>query len=615
MTNWQLVTSPVKRTRLRLNLLNEAQWEEQSLEGYIIDMSLSVTSKSDIRRTSTVTLYIDEDGSTLMNNLWLNKTVSMYLGIYDKSGTNSGIDENGYVWFLLGWFMISNNGYQWQAQTRQLSVSLVDMMADLTAERGSQIGYAVELTQGSSMKDAYTGTINRYSRFRSGYHDEGHQWDEDGIDINDLDGMTIPYDLEINSGSYPVDVLHALLDLYPYYEMFYTKNGVFTVRKIPTTYGNPALTAEQMRQIIISESGDILFSDIKNVTEIWGKSLTASYMASAVTRRIQDDNLIYNLYFSQSFHEIPKDGNMYSILENNAKYGFTVPKLSNENDDENSEEVSEETSTRNVQIEIDANDVSGAEPVIHKILLPLYNQAGDGTLTQVTTGEILAGRVYVIRYVEVSVEPEEETETETEEDPTPAPTIERYFVLQGLAAIHAMCFEYNTMPSAQEVERLKRFYNCEDIRFFVNQYDTGEGIYAAMVTNNDVKFIDKTKEGGNPISPFAVDYQAEHGALGNGEIVQVLQGGDYSDIYTSELALERATYENWKKTRLNDTIQLEALFVPWLEVNTKIEYTSLLTGETHEYLIQEIKANLQTFTMDLTLQKFYPFYPWEGGNA
>lgn len=586
MTNWQLVTSPVKRTRLRLNLLNEAQWEEQSLEGYIIDMSLSVTSKSDIRRTSTVTLYIDEDGSTLMNNLWLNKTVSMYLGIYDKSGTNSNIDENGYVWFLLGWFMISNNGYQWQAQTRQLSVSLVDMMADLTAERGSQIGYAIELTQGSSMKDAYTGTINRYSRFRSGYHDEGHQWDEDGIDINDLDGMTIPYDLEINSGSYPVDVLHALLDLYPYYEMFYTKNGVFTVRKIPTTYGNPALTAEQMRQIIISESGDILFSDIKNVTEIWGKSLTASYMASTVSHAAAGDN-IYKLYFSESFHEIPKDGTMYSILENNAKYGFTA----------------DEKSTGNVQIEIDAYDVSGAEPVLHQIVLPLYNQAGDGTLTQVGENEILADRVYVIRYVEVSTEVEGET------------SIERYFVLQGLAAIHAMCFEYNTMPSAQEVERLKRFYNCEDIRFFVNQYDTGEGIYAAMVTNDDVKFIDKTKEGGNPISPFAVDYQAEHGALGNGEIVQVLQGGDYSDIYTSELALERATYENWKKTRLNDTIQLEALFVPWLEVNTKIEYTSLLTGETHEYLIQEIKANLQTFTMDLTLQKFYPFYPWEGGNA
>ena len=585
MTNWELVTSPVKRTRLRLSLLNEAQWTEQTLEGYIIDMSLSVSNNSDIRRTANVTLYLDNEGSSLMNSLWLNKTVTMHLGIYDPTGTNSSIDpQTGYVWFLLGWFMISNNGYQWQAQTRQLSVSLVDLMADLTSERGSQIGYMTEIPAGSSMKDAYVTTVNRYSRFRSGYHDSSAWNDQSGISINDLDGMIVPYDLETNSGSYPIDVLHSLLDLYAYYEMFYSKTGVFTVRKVPTTYGNVALTAERMRQIVITESGDIQFSDIKNVTEIWGKSLTASYMTEEKSSHTTAGDNIYRLWFSESFHEIPKDGTPYSILENNAKYGFTA----------------DETSTGSVQIEITAIDVSGESPVTHDLLFPLYNQAGDGTLTQVGSNEILAGRVYVIRYVEISEEGDEGEE----------PTITRYFVLQGLANIHAMCFEYNTMPSASKIAHLKAFYNCEDIRFFINQYDTGDGIYAAKVTNDEVDIVPNSK-GGNPISPFAVDYQSEGGALGNGEIVQVLSGGDYSDIYTTELALERATYENWKKTRLNDTIQLETLYVPWLDVNDKVAYTSLLTGETHEYLVQEIKANLQSFTMDLTLQKFYPYYPWE----
>lgn len=110
----------------------------------------------------------------------------------------------------------------------------------------------------------------------------------------------------------------------------------------------------------------------------------------------------------------------------------------------------------------------------------------------------------------------------------------------------------------------------------------------------------------NPDSPFYI-----HKDLG--EIPQVLSGGDYENIYSSELAQQRADYENWKKTRLNDGIALNLLIIPWLDVNQKIEYTFLnrnLVKETAQYIIKKIDMSLSAGTMSVSAIKFYPLYPF-----
>ena len=106
----------------------------------------------------------------------------------------------------------------------------------------------------------------------------------------------------------------------------------------------------------------------------------------------------------------------------------------------------------------------------------------------------------------------------------------------------------------------------------------------------------------NPDSPYTVDKI--------GEIRQVLTGGEYDDITTSQLALERASYENWKKTRLNDGVTLTAVLIPFMEVNKKIEYTSPRTGEKRAYLVKQITMDFASSTMTLELSRFYPYYPW-----
>lgn len=52
------------------------------------------------------------------------------------------------------------------------------------------------------------------------------------------------------------------------------------------------------------------------------------------------------------------------------------------------------------------------------------------------------------------------------------------------------------------------------------------------------------------------------------------------------------------------------IYVPWLDVNQKVCYRSIVNGETNEYLVHSIRANTENFTMSVTMIRFYPFYPW-----
>ena len=69
----------------------------------------------------------------------------------------------------------------------------------------------------------------------------------------------------------------------------------------------------------------------------------------------------------------------------------------------------------------------------------------------------------------------------------------------------------------------------------------------------------------NPDSPFYVN-----GSIGR--IRHVLYGGEYENITSDKLALERAKYELWKSTRLQDSITLTSIPNPWLDVNVLISH-------------------------------------------
>ena len=69
----------------------------------------------------------------------------------------------------------------------------------------------------------------------------------------------------------------------------------------------------------------------------------------------------------------------------------------------------------------------------------------------------------------------------------------------------------------------------------------------------------------------------------NGTVVKLelfLSGGDYDNIYTSDLAQQRAEYELYLRCRLLDNITIQCVPIYWAQVNWLIEITLPSSGET-----------------------------------
>ena len=109
----------------------------------------------------------------------------------------------------------------------------------------------------------------------------------------------------------------------------------------------------------------------------------------------------------------------------------------------------------------------------------------------------------------------------------------------------------------------------------------------------------------NPDSPFYVN-----GSIGR--IRHVLYGGEYENITSDKLALERAKYELWKSTRLQDSITLTSIPNPWLDVNVLISHA--IRGKSQENAAQYIIKSISTDygiegTQRINAITYYPLYP------
>ena len=94
-----------------------------------------------------------------------------------------------------------------------------------------------------------------------------------------------------------------------------------------------------------------------------------------------------------------------------------------------------------------------------------------------------------------------------------------------------------------------------------------------------------------------------------GPRLQVLSGGEFENIATDALALENASYQTWLKSRLNETISLELIDIPFLTVNTKVEYIPLHSSIPEYYIIKSIQESFMQGTMTMELMRFYRLYP------
>lgn len=103
-----------------------------------------------------------------------------------------------------------------------------------------------------------------------------------------------------------------------------------------------------------------------------------------------------------------------------------------------------------------------------------------------------------------------------------------------------------------------------------------------------------------PDSPFTVQRL--------GEILDVKTGGEYENITSNALAVNRAHYENWKNCRLTDSITITTLLCPFLDVNTKVSYKPHNSVNVNQYIIKSISHDFGSGTSSISMYRFYPLY-------
>ena len=530
----------------KLELLDEYLNVISEITGDTADVSFNIDATTDIRRTATLTMVVTDE-SWMTENFeigWINKLIRFSIGLrYDRDDASAIVDESRadfvvidepasiWKWYPIGTMLLTSDAFRFDTATQELQISLVDLIAYGTAERGSQIGTGVKYRYETPIKELLEATIARWYPYK----------ETEIMEFPDV----LPYDIEWGIGSYPYDILRTLLNLFPWYEQYYDTEGVYHARTLPMHVDEPcAMTHADLDDLIIAEHRSFDFSNIKNTTEIYGKSISSNYVASNCT--LSGDT--YTLSFLLEME----------TLENNKKYCFT-PHVD---------------SPASPKIHIDLTDPEAQETA------DLVGSNGNA----LEAGALMAEYAYVVRCLDVPVEvPIENPEPD---GPTTQTVLRKKFFLMGQQQIHVIVREMNEQPTQLVIEQDKHDNDCADIKYVINP----DSPYACDRYNSSA------------VAPARMSIQ-------KGQIRQVLYDGDYASIYTTQLAYQRGEYENYLKCRMNTDTELTTVLIPFLDVNQKIEYTSPITGEQHQYIIKSINMDIKAFTMTMKLARFYNWLP------
>ena len=501
-----------KRTLyVKAELLNRENFKTvEMVEGEMISDDYSFDADSDIRKTYKTTFVVKDSTFKIGRDtkIWLDKYIRLSIGIYH-------IRLHEILWFPVGIFIFGMADYAFDSQTRTLSLSCMDRMVELTGDRNGQVSgstTSIPMIGDGGVENTIRGAMISTITQLGGI--EVYRIEDVGSlrsqDVEGNSGKVVPYDMDFGTGSYVFDIVKELRDLYPGWETLFDEE-FFVCQPIPTCLSDPIVfNKETIAPLVISENTNFNFSQIKNVTEVWGKCLESDHFATAV---VLSGNT-YNLTSAS-----------VTAMSNGMKIGFTAN--------------ADSPASANIKI-----GSFTAYPIVRSNNTPIEAEF------------IKAGKSYVLQYKQTG-------------------SIGQFYYL-GEHQIIAITKLVSTEPTSTE--------KATDI---------------ANSPTDNISYIV------NPDSPYCCDYPDV------GEIRQVLSGGEFDNIYSEDLALQRAEYENWRTTDMLDSISLEMVDIPWIDVNQKIEYRSQATGEVGTYIVKSKSGSSMTGTMSIGCVKFQPLYPWQ----
>ena len=556
---YNLAKQNVRINYYKIILLNYQFQNVGELTGDSIETpSFTIDANSDIRRTCSITLTPRDSSFDIKqgNKIWLDKYVQIFVG--QKNIRTKEIEYTN-----MGIYLINNPQRVYSATDNTLTIQGLDLMARTTGLRNGNLqGMPYIIPQGSNVRVAIIAVLELAGFTR-------YVVDECPIDV--------PNDIRVDVGGTVYQLLTALRDILPNYQMYFDTDGVFHYNLIPSGKNEQVMVDDDIWNVnLIDYQKSTDFESLKNSIEVFGK-----------THDIKN-------YGGQS----SVSGDTYSItlssiknLYRNTKIGFNT-----------SVDVGD---TKNLSVTI-ANGT---------VTYPIRNE--DGTTPKFNEEDTY----YVVKYV-YGTDHWEFTNVQEVENPNVAIINDDTYIVtdasiteytdgmtytfktpsSGCDSVYLPYFQINSLDKI-EIKNTVKLRNdmVYTLKYFEASSYEEEKYFQFM---GEITPYAQIKEE-NPDSPFYVG-----GTVG--EIRQVLSGGDYDNIYTSDLAMERAKWELYRLCRLQDNVTLDCIPIYWLDVNWLVEITlpnKYGEEEIEKYIIKSINIGSGVgATMSVTMMKYYPYY-------
>ena len=293
------------------------------IEGNILSGNYSIDSDSDTRRTCNITMCLVDNKLDLTEELYFNHYVRIYIGYYSYI-----TDE--ILYYSLGIYAFDKNSFRYDISSNEVSFTLLDLCSLMDnnhygTDYGAEVSviYAVDPETGRRysetdpdrviLKNIVNGLLddfeanNTYNNNKCKVNLKNRRIDDIGRNNRDDTGYDyawneLPYDLEFPTDSGLLDKLKQIRDLYGVYEFFFDVNGNFIFQEIPHTDDDMIILSNDIIQdLVISENTDSNIYDVKNVIEVWGKTvdITKDY------RYVEADDYSDNTYdvTLENYHE------------------------------------------------------------------------------------------------------------------------------------------------------------------------------------------------------------------------------------------------------------------------------------------------------------------------
>ena len=556
----------------KIVLLNYRFQNVGELTGDTIESpSFAIDANSDIRRTCSIT-FTPRDSSfdiSQGNKIWLDKYVQVFVGQKDMR-------TNKIEYTNMGIYLINNPQRVYSVTDNTLTIQGIDLMAKLTGLRNGNLqGIPYLIPQGSNVRVAIIACLE-IAGFTK------YVVDECEIDV--------PNDIKVDVGGTIYQLLVKLRDILPNYQMYFDVDGVFHYNLIPSGHNEQIMVDDDIWSVnLIDYQKSTDFESLKNSIEVFGKTHDIKNYGGQAT--VEKDTYKISLSGISKLNRNTKIGFNTSVdLGSTKKLSVTMSK----NKIDSSGNVTTETKTETYPIRTEKGVVPTFKDENTYYVVKFVYGTDHWEFTNVQQVEnpnraVINDNTYIITDSSIS-------------DYTDGMTYTFRTPMTGCENVYMPYFQINSLKKIEIHNTVKlRNDTTYTLKYFeASEYDQ-EKYFQFM---GEVTPYAQIKED-NPYSPYYVG-----GSVG--EIRIVLSGGEYDNIYTSDLAFERAKWELYQRCRLLDNVTLNCVPIYWLDVNWLVEITlpnKYGTKEKELYIIKSININGGlSSTQSITLMRYLPFY-------